>query len=105
VALSALVENYVWIRVYLLSSDSALPYPKSRAVDLALVQLYVNTDYHQVCLDPFHISYWGKNREYNGKRLHHHHLDYLDLIRVFWQVLMVFDPASCLLGIGERDSY
>ena len=103
--LSALVENCVWVRVYFLLSNSALPYPKSRVVDLALAQLYEDTDYHQVCLDPFHISYWGKNREYNGKHLHHYHLDYLDLIRVFWQVLMVFDPASCLLGIGERDSY
>jgi len=91
--------------VYFLLSDSTLPYPESKAADLALAQLYADTDCHQVCLDLFHVFYWEKDRECDGKCLRHHHLDHLDLIRVFWQVSMVFDPASCLLGIRERNSH
>ena len=104
-ALSTLMEDCIWVRVYFLLSDSALPHSEPRVVDLTLAQLYTDTDHHQVCLDPFHVSYWGKDRECNGKRLCHYHLDYLDLTRVFWQVSMVFDPTSYLLGIRERDSH
>jgi len=104
-ALSTLVENCVWVGVYFLLSYSTLPHPELRAVDLALAQLYADTNHHQVCLDLFHVFYWEKDRECDGKCLCHHHLDHLDLIRIFWQVLIVFDPVSCLLGIRERDSY